>query len=386
MLTHSGFSAICLGVAAACVAGCATQEAGGQFSSKMRLTKTTYGTAPGQGQADLYTLTNANGMEVSITNYGGIVTSLLAPDADGTFADVVLGYPDFEGYLNNNPFFGCLVGRFGNRIANGRFTLDGVEYQLAVNNGPNHLHGGLKGFDKVLWDATPVRRRDALGLRLFYLSPDGEEGYPGNLRTTVHYWLTNDNELEIVYEAETDKPTPVNLTHHSYFNLDGQGEGDILDHVMMINASHYTPVDETLIPTGEIAPVAGTPFDFTTPARIGERIDADHEQIKYGGGYDHNYVLDSQDGSLALAARVVGPRSGRVMEVYTTEPGMQLYTGNFLDGSITGKEGKSYHKRYGFCLETQHFPDSPNQPAFPSSILRPGETYYQKTVYRFTTR
>jgi aldose 1-epimerase len=352
----------------------------------MQVVKTIFGTVPGAGVADLYTITNATGMQADITNYGGIVTALRVPDANGNFEDVVLGYPDFDGYLDNSPHFGSLVGRFGNRIAKGKFTLNGQEYTLAVNNGPNHLHGGLKGFDKVLWEATPVGRKDAVGLKLVYVSPDGEEGYPGQLTTTVHYWLTNANELEIVYEAITTRPTPVNLTHHSYFNLEGQGEGDILNHVMKINADLYTPVDETLIPTGEIAPVTGTPLDFTTPTRIGERINADQEQIKRGGGYDHNFVLNSQDASLALAARVVAPESGRVMEVYTTQPGVQFYSGNFLDGTIKGKQGKVYEKRYGFCLETQHYPDSPNQPNFPSCILRPGEKYYQKTVYRFTTK
>ncbi|MFO7973572.1 MAG: aldose epimerase family protein [Candidatus Hydrogenedentota bacterium] len=348
-------------------------------------TRATYGTVPGEGKADIYTLTNANGMEAQITNYGGIVTSLRVPDANGELADVVLGYPSIEGYIENPSYFGCLVGRFGNRIAKGKFTLDGKEYSLAANDGPNHLHGGVKGFNKVLWKATPVGREDAVGLKLTYVSPNGEEGYPGTLKTTVHYWLTNANELEIVYEAVTDKPTPINLTHHGYFNLDGQGTGDILDHVMMINADRYTPVDETLIPIGELASVDGTPFDFTKPTPIGERINADHEQIKRGGGYDHNFVLNSKDGSLALAARVVAPESGRVMEVYTTQPGVQFYAGNFLDGTITGKQGKVYEKRYGFCLETQHFPDSPNQPDFPSCILEPGDKYYQKTVYRFTT-
>ena len=374
----------CLAVLLGLAGGCATTGAGGGDARDLHLVRTTYGTVPDQGTAYLYTLTNANGMEVRITNYGGIVTSLLAPDATGAFADVSLGYPGLEGYFDNNPNFGCLVGRFGNRIAKGRFMLDGQDYTLAVNNGPNHLHGGLLGFSKKLWDAKPVRREDAVGLKLTYVSADGEEGYPGTLQTTVHYWLTNANELEIVYEAVTDKATPVNLTFHGYFNLDG--EGDILDHEMMINATRYTPVDDTLIPTGELAPVANTPLDFTTPVAIGARIDADHEQIRRGGGYDHNYVLNGQDGSLALAARVYAPESGRVMEVYTTQPGIQFYSGNFLDGTITGKAGKAYQKRYGFCLETQHYPDSPNQPAFPSCILRPGEKYFQKTVYRFTTR
>ncbi len=376
----------CLAVLLGLAGGCATTGAGGEGARDLHIVRTTCGTVPDQGTAYLYTLTNTNGMEVRMTNYGGIVMSLLTPDATGAFADITLGYPGLDGYFDNNPNFGCLVGRFGNRIAKGRFTLDGQEYSLAVNNGPNHLHGGILGFSKKLWDAKAVDREDAVGLKLTYVSVDGEEGYPGSLQTTVHYWLTNANELEIVYEAVTDQATPVNLTFHGYFNLDGEGEGDILDHELMINAAKYTPVDETLIPTGELAPVANTPLDFTTPVAIGARIDADHEQIRYGGGYDHNYVLNSQDGSLALAARVYAPESGRVMEVYTTQPGIQFYSGNFLDGTITGKAGKVYQRRYGFCLETQHYPDSPNQPGFPSCILKPGETYLQKTVYRFTTR
>lgn len=384
MYTRTLSVAVCLVASLALFSGCATWGPW-PFNTEIpiNLSKETFGTVPGEGEACLYTLTNANGMEARITNFGGNVTSLRVPDANGKLADVVLGFPSLEEYIENPPNFGCLVGRFGNRIAKGKFTLNGTEYSLALNDGPNHLHGGLKGFNKVLWKATPAGREDAVGLKLTYVSPDGEEGYPGTLKTTVHYWLTNANELEIVYEATTDKATPVNLTHHSYFNLDGQGNGDILDHVMMINAEHYTPVDETLIPTGELAPVAGTPLDFTHPTPIGERINADHEQIKRGGGYDHNYVLNSQDGSLALAARVVAPESGRIMEVWTTEPGVQFYSGNFLDGTLTGKEGKVYEKRYGFCLETQHYPDSPNQPDFPSCILEPGEKYYQKTVYRF---
>ncbi|HOD49893.1 MAG TPA: aldose epimerase family protein [Candidatus Hydrogenedentes bacterium] len=386
MFTRNWRVAVCLAAVLGVFPGCATQGNGEEGSGRLSIAKATYGTAPEGGNADLYTITNANGMVAQITNYGGTVTSLLVPDAAGALADVTLGYPSLEGYFENKPYLGCLVGRFGNRIAKGRFTLDGKEYVLAVNNESNHLHGGIKGFNKVLWDAKPAYREGAVGLKLTYVSVDGEEGYPGTLETTVHYWLTNANELEIVYEAVTDKATPVNLTYHGYFNLDGQGEGDILDHVMMINASRYTPVDETLIPTGELAPVANTPLDFTMPVAIGERINADHEQIKRGNGYDHNYVLNSQDGSLALAARVLAPGSGRVMEVYTTQPGVQFYSGNFLDGTITGKEGKVYKQRYGFCLETQHYPDSVNQPGFPSCILEPGKKYYQKTVYRFTTR
>jgi aldose 1-epimerase len=294
--------------------------------------------------------------------------------------DIVLGHDSLEGYLKSSPYFGCIVGRYGNRIAKGRFTLDGVEYKLAANNGPNHLHGGFKGFDKVVWAAQSVSEQGARGVKFNYLSPDGEEGYPGNLLVRVTYLLTDRNELSIRYEAETDKATPVNLTQHSYFNLAGQGEGDILGHELTLDAPSYTPVDEGLIPTGQIADVAGTPFDFTKPAVIGAWI------AQVPGGYDHNYVLGSGGGKLAPAARVSEPRSGRVMEIATTEPGIQFYAGNFLDGTITGKSGKVYNKHYGFCLETQHFPDSPNRPGFPSTILRPGLKYHSLTVHTFSAK
>ena len=341
----------------------------------------------GDGQeVELYSLVNDSGMKVQITNYGGIVTSILAPGKDGAFEDVALGFPTLEGYLGEHPYFGAIVGRYGNRIAKGKFTLDGEEYTLAVNNGPNALHGGIEGFDDRVWAAREMRDENAVGLRLHYVSEAGEEGYPGALDTTVTYWLTSDNAIKIHYEATTDAPTPVNLTNHSYFNLAGQGDGDILGHVMMLNADRFLPVDETLIPTGERRPVEGTPFDFTTPKPIGRDIDADNQQMEYGGGYDHCFVLKSQDGSLALAARVTEPTTGRVMEVYTTEPGVQFYTGNFLDGTLTGKGGKVYKHRFGFCLETQHFPDSPNQPDFPGTILRPGETYRSTTVYKFSAK
>lgn len=335
---------------------------------------------------DLYTLTNAQGVQAQITNYGGIVVSLLVPDRDGTLDDVVLGFDTLDEYLQHNPFFGCLVGRYGNRIANGRFTLDGVEYALAQNDGPNHLHGGMKGFDKVVWDAEPIHGQDSVGLKLSYLSPDGQEGYPGNLSVTVVYTLSKENALQIYYEASTDKATVVNLTNHSYFNLAGAGSGDILGHELTIDAGWFTPVSAALIPTGELRSVDGTPLDFRQPILIGARIDQGDEQLRFGGGYDHNWVLNHEAGALGLAARVYEPTTGRVMEVQTTEPGMQFYTGNVMPPSLPGKRGRTYVRRGGLCLETQHFPDSPNQPNFPSTVLRPGETYCTTTIYRFSAR
>lgn len=338
----------------------------------------------------LYTLTNANGLKADITNYGGTVVRLIVPDRDGNMNDVVLGYNTLAEYLLETPYFGSIIGRVGNRIANGRFELNGKTYDLVTNNFPAdmpcHLHGGTVGYDKVVWEADPFIEDNTPGLKLHYLSRDGEEGYPGNLDVTVWYRLTNDNSLKIDYLATTDAATPVNLTNHSYFNLRGEGNGDILSHVVTLDAAHYTPVTAGLIPTGEIGPVEGTPFDFTTPHPIGERIDADYEQIKFGGGYDHNWVLDNQDGDLALAATAFEPDTGRVMEVWTTEPGVQFYCGNFLDGSLIGKSGKPYPRRSGFCLETQHYPDSVNQPNFPSTILNPGEKYQSTTLFRFSVR
>ena len=349
-------------------------------TAALNIQKAPFGQTRDGQPVDVYTLTNANGLQVRIMNYGAIVVSLDVPDRNGKIADVTLGYDSLGGYLKETPYFGAIVGRYGNRIAKGEFRLNGVKYRLAKNNGANHLHGGIKGFDKVVWNAEPIKQENAVGLKLTYLSKDGEEGYPGNLTSTVTYTLSNDNSLSIGYEAETDKATPINLTNHCYFNLAGQGSGDILGHELMLNADKYTPVDAGLIPTGELKNVEGTPMDFTSPASIGSRID------RVPGGYDHNYVLNKGNGGMTLAARVYEPASGRVMEIKTTEPGIQFYSGNFLDGSITGKGGKVYNKHYGFCLETQHFPDSPNKPGFPSAILNPGKKYTSETVITFSVK
>ena len=349
-----------------------------------RITKEAFGTMPDGTAVDLYTLNNANGLEARVTNYGGIVVSLNVPDRQGKVSDVVLGFDTFESYRGTHPYFGALIGRYGNRIGRAKLVLDGVEYTLAANNGENHLHGGLRGFDKVVWKAEVVEDDGGPSLRLEYLSKDMEEGYPGNLSVEVEYRLTDDNGLRIDYRATTDKKTVVNLTHHSYFNLKDAGASDILGHEMMIAGDRFTPVDEGLIPSGEVRSVGGTPLDFRQPVAIGARIDQDDPQLKFGGGYDHNWVLNSQDGSLALAARVYEPTTGRVIEVYTTEPGLQFYSGNFLDGSQVGKGGLGYGHRSGFCLETQHFPDSPNKPDFPPTVLEPGAEYTHTTIYKFS--
>lgn len=349
-----------------------------------------YGKTKDGAQVVAFTLKNANGMTMEIINYGCIVTRLTAPDRDGKFADVVLGYNTLDEYIKDTPYFGAIVGRYGNRIAHGKFKLDGREYTLACNNSPGDipcaLHGGKVGFDKVVWDAEPFAGDGAQGVKMRYLSKDGEEGYPGNLEVTVTHRLTDKNEYRLDYELKSDKATPANVTHHGYFNLRGEGNGDILGHVLTLKADKTTPVNKGLIPTGELKPVKGTPFDFTTPHPIGERVNADDEQMKFGGGYDHNWVLNNQDGSLAPAVEVFEPASGRVMEVLTTEPGVQFYCGNFLDGKNVGKSGKPYQFRNGFCLETQHYPDSPNQPSFPSTIIRPGKPYTSTTIYRFSSR
>jgi len=356
----------------------AAEPAKGETS--MFVKKDPFGVLPDGTAVEIFTLTNNRGIEARLMTYGATLVSLKLPDRNGAFDDVVLGYDSLDGYVKNSPYFGSIVGRYGNRIAKGRFTLNGVTYGLATNNGPNHLHGGIKGYDKVVWMAEPIREADAVGVKFAYLSKDGEEGYPGNLAVTVTYWLTNADELRIDYQAVTDKATPVNLTHHSYWAFAGQGSRDILGHELTLEADKYTVVDEGLIPTGELRDVRGTPMDFTVPHTIGERI------AQVPGGYDHNYVLRSGGGAMILAARVHEPTTGRTMEITTTEPGIQFYSGNFLDGTITGKGGRVYQKHYGFCLETQHFPDSPNQPDFPSTILEPGQTYRTTTVHKFFTK
>ena len=343
----------------------------------MNVVKAPFGALADGRPVEIYTLTSVHGLKARIMTYGAILVSLDLPDRTGALADCVLGYDSLEGYLKTTPYFGAIVGRYGNRIAKGRFTLDGVTYKLATNNGENHLHGGDRGFDKVLWSAELISEPEAVGVKLTYLSRDGEEGYPGNLTAIVTYKLTNADELRIEYEVTTDKATPVNLTHHSYFNFTS-GRRDILGHELMIAADQYTPVDAGLIPTGELRAAAGTPVDFTAAAAIGSRI------ARVEGGYDHNYVLQSGGARISLAARVVEPESGRVMEIFTTEPGIQFYSGNFLDGTIAGKGGRVYGKHWGFCLETQHFPDSPNKPDFPNTILIPGRVYTSLTVHKFS--
>ena len=352
-----------------------------QIQAKPTVTRAPYGKMPDGAAVEIFTLTNANGIEVKAIEYGGIITSLRTPDRSGRMGDIVLGFPSLDGYLKDHPFFGAIIGRFGNRIGKGQFTLNGQTYKLATNNGPNHLHGGNKGFDKVLWTGEPVAGQNAVAFTR--TSPDGEEGYPGNLAVRVTYTLTDRNELVVEYHATTDKATPVNLTQHSYFNLAGHGSGGILGHELMLNADRYTPVDDTLIPTGDLASVAGTPFDFRKSTAIGARITQTDPQLTNGKGYDHNWVLNRKGDGLQLAARVIEPKTGRTLEVATTEPGIQFYSGNFLDGTLTGKDGAVYKHRTGFCLETQHFPDSPNKPAFPSTILKPGAEYRTRTVFTF---
>jgi len=346
----------------------------------------TFGQLPDGRDVTLFQVSSPSGMVMEVTNYGGIITRLTAPDRDGDFVDVVLGFDELDAYLaGNEPYFGAIIGRYGNRIAGGSFELDGETHTLAQNNGENHLHGGIQGFDKVLWEAQPFSMGSEYGVVLDYVSPDGEEGYPGNLTMKVTYLLTADNRLIVSYQATTDEATPVNLTQHTYFNLAGPGSDTILDHELMIAADHFTPIDAGLIPTGDIRPVDGTPFDFRSPMPIGERIDADDEQIALGLGYDHNWVLRDMGQDLKVAARVFEPTTGRILEISTEEPGIQFYAGNFLDGSLTGKYNEVYEYRSGFALETQHFPDSPNQSAFPSTILRPGETYMTRTIYAFSS-
>lgn len=348
----------------------------------MTISSKAFGKMTDGREVQVFTLTNKSGVEARIINYGGIVLSLKVPDRHGVMGDVVLGFDTLEDYLTKSPYFGCLVGRFGNRIAGGKFSLNGKSYTLAINNAPNSLHGGIKGFDKVLWTATPKTTATGPALSLNYVSADGEEGFPGTLSVTAVYTLTEDNALVLDFTAVTDKDTVVNLTHHSYFNL--ACKGDVLDQVVTINSDAFTPVNEALIPTGELRPVAGTPFDFRKPEKIGARINSADLQIKYAGGYDHNWVLRNHSGKLELAATVEDQVSGRVMEVLTTEPATQFYSGNFLDGTLTGKYGWVYKFRNGLCFEPQHYPDSPNQPSFPSTLLKPGQTYTNTIVYRFS--
>lgn len=366
------------GIACGMLWACGLLVAAGAEGSAMGIQVAPYGETKDGGAVSQYTLTNANGLKAVLIDYGATLVSLETPDRDGNFANITLGCPNLQSYEENSPYFGCVAGRCANRIALGKFTLDGTEYTLATNNPPNHLHGGEKGFDKKVWTSEGFTTAQGVGVKFTYQSADMEEGYPGNLLSTVKYTLGNDNSLSFEYEATTDKPTVVNLTQHSYWNLGGHGAGTILDHVLKLHASRYTPTEETLIPTGEIAPVAGTAFDFTEPTAIGARID----QVE--GGYDLNFVLDESPDPLKPAARVSDPKTGRVMEIYTTEPGIQFYSGNFLDGSFEGLDGVIYPKHSGFCLETQHFPDSINKPEWPSVVLRPGEVYRHHTVHRFS--
>ena len=350
--------------------------------SSLNVHKTFFGKLENGNQVFLYTLKNDNGMEVKITNYGGIVTSIKVPDKDGQFGEVTLGYESLKDYLTDSPYFGAIIGRYGNRIANGKFSIEDENYQLPLNDGPNSLHGGDKGFDKVLWKAK-INGGEEPYLDLSYLSPDGEMGYPGNLEVKVRYTLLKDNSLKIEYDATTDKATVINLTNHTYFNLAGRNGGDILGHQLKLNADRFLAVNENLIPEGEPNDVAGTPFDFSELKTIGKQINDKNQQLVNGKGYDHCWVLTDQSPQLKLVAEVSEPSSGRKMEVYTTEPGIQFYSGNFLDGKYTGQKGENYPYRTGFCLETQHYPDSPNRPDFPSTLLKPGEQYKSTTVYKF---
>ena len=353
---------------------------------KLLIAKSEFGKTIDSMVIDQYTLKNANGVEVNIITFGGRITSLKVPNKNGNFENVVLGFDNIEDYQKENPFFGALIGRYGNRIAKGKFTLESKEYHLAANNGENHLHGGIKGFDSVVWKAKPIEGIENSSLQLTYLSKDGEEGYPGNLKITVVYTLTKDNALEVSYQATTDKITVLNLTQHAYFNLTGDFSKDILNHDVVINSNSYLPVDATLIPTGEVRNVKETPFDFTSAKKIGKDIVTDNEQIKLGGGYDHCWILNGKKGTMRFIASAYDETSGRFMEVFSEEPGVQFYTGNFLDNTLPMPNGGTYAKRTGFCLETQHYPDSPNQKDFPSTVLRPEETYSTKTTYKFSIK
>jgi aldose 1-epimerase len=378
--------AVLLAIATVGLLGVTASDAAGS-RGHLDVKRERWGTMPDHTVVYRYTLTNGRGMEVKLITYGGAIQSLRVPDRKGRKANVTLGFDSLEGYLNPaNPYFGCITGRYANRIDEGRFTLDGVDYQLAINNPPNHLHGGNVGFDKRVWDAAVVKGRGFVGVRFHRVSPDNEENYPGALDTTVTYTLDRRNNLRMRYQATTTEPTIVNLTNHAYWNLAGEGSGDINDHKLFLNASHFTPVDSTLIPTGAIPSVAGTPMDFTHSTRIGKRIrDYGFEQLQFGRGYDHNWVLDRHGSGLELAARLEDPSSGRVLEVLTDQPGIQFYSGNFLDGTVVGTSGRAYRQGDGLALETQHYPDSPNHPNFPSTVLRPGDRYNTTSVYQFST-
>ena len=382
-LARAAVGMLLLGNQTACTS---TRESAPALKTAARMSQASFGTLTDGREVTAYTLTNTNGITLTALNYGGIITSLSTPDKTGTLGDIVLGYDTIDGYLRSTPYFGAIVGRYGNRIARGKFTLDGATYTLATNNGPNALHGGLVGFDKVLWHAEPfdsAATNGRVGLVLTYTSKDGEEGYPGTVQARVTYTLTDKNELAIDYHATTDKTTPINLTQHTYFNLAGDGAGVVTNQLVQIDADAFTPVDSTLIPTGVLQTVDKTPFDLRAPTEIGAKLDSTNIQLKIAGGYDHNFVLKRTGDGLSHAARVVDRATGRTLDVATTEPGLQFYTGNFLDGTITGKKGHVYNKRNGLCLETQHFPDSPNQPAFPSTILKPGTEYTSHTVFTF---
>ena len=372
------------------MAAVAAASFGMAAASTLTIEKSPFGTVEGK-TVNIYTLRNAHGIEMKVTNYGGIVTSLVVPDRKGVPGDIVLGFNTIdgytsEGYVKGCPYFGALIGRYGNRIGGAKFTLNGKEYLLAKNNGPNNLHGGVRGFDKQIWNAKEVKEKNAVGIELTYVSKAGEEGFPGNLTARVTYWLTDKDEFRIDYSATTDTATVCNLTHHSYFNLGGEGSGDILGTSVTLHAAKFTPVDSTLITTGEMKNVAGTPFDFRKPTLIGAHVNDDDEQLKYGKGYDHNWVIDRKGAGLVLTATAYDSVSGRAMDVLTTEPGIQMYVGNFLDGTLIGKSGKPYTHRSGFCLETQHYPDSPNKADWPSVDLKPGQMYKTTTVYKFYTR
>ena len=377
---------ICFSLCIACSPLAFGLPASSPVPQTLKVSREPFGVLPGGKAVDLYTLTNAHGMMISVMTYGGVIVSLDVPDRNGQSSDIVLGYEHLDGYLAKSPYFGAIVGRFGNRIKDARFTLDGKVYTLGRNNPPNTLHGGFKGFDKVLWQAQSFEHKDEVGLILQYASPDGEEGYPGTLHATVTYTLNDKNEFKIHYQATTNKATPITLASHCAFNLAGEGSGDILGHVLMLNADLYTPFDSTLIPTGEILSVKGTPLDFTTPTAVGLRIGQKNDQLTYGHGYDSNFVINRKGPGMALAARIYEPTTGRVMEIDTTEPGEQFYSGNSLDGTITGKHQHVYKQHSGFCLLTQHYPDSPNRPEFPSCILRPGQAHESTTVYKFSVR